>query len=106
MEIGGKSRGEDPETSGAGVWEGQKDRDCGRSQVDQGGKVSREAGTSLVGPVGMERNLEFILSAGGWGRRVLEQWDVAHWGLCRDRIRTAQCQGPCSKIKNFKIGKK
>lgn len=42
MEIGGKSRGEDPETSGVGVWEGQKDRDCGRSQVDQGGKVSRE----------------------------------------------------------------
>lgn len=67
MEIGGKSRGEDPETSGAGVWEGQKDRDCGRSQVDQGGKVSREAGTSLVGPVGMERNLEFILSAGVGG---------------------------------------
>lgn len=60
MEIGGKSRGEDPETSGAGVWEGQKDRDCGRSQVDQGGKVSREAGTSLVGPVGMERNLYWV----------------------------------------------
>lgn len=64
MEIRGKSRGEDPKTGGPGVREGQKSRDCGRSQVDQGGKVSREAGTSLVGPVGMERNLEFILSAG------------------------------------------
>lgn len=53
--------------------------------MDQGGKVSREAGTRLVGPVGMERNLEFILSAGvgggrSWGGGVIEQWDVAQWG--------------------------
>lgn len=75
MEIGGKSQGEDPEAGGPRVWEGQKGRDCGRSQVDQGGKVSREAGTGLVRPVGVERNLEFIV---GVGVGVGGSWEGGH----------------------------
>lgn len=42
-----------------GVWKGWEGRDCGWSQVDQGGEVSKDAGS---GPVGAERSLDFILS--------------------------------------------
>ena len=79
-------------------------RDCGRSHMDEGREVSKDAGTRWPGPVGTERSWDFILSAmsvqsrGMWLDGAFAVTELV--GLNAKGKRRALC----SQIEDFKRG--